>query len=254
MQLAALVLTLVQAATPAAGAPPAPPPAPVPTPTPRPRPVGPVVALDVDAGPRHARHDHDRARHGEGADQRRQLPAVRARRPLRRDDVPPRDAGLHDPGRRLHAGDGGEANPLADPERGDRTGCATRAARWRWRGSTTRTARRASSSSTCATTTGSTSGSAGAGYAVFGAGRRGHGRRRADREVVATSRGPHENVPQASDHHPARAGDTAASRAPSRRRAGRSRSRRARPPRHAEPCYRARRTPSPAPRPWPGRA
>ena len=51
MQLAALVLTLAQAATPAAGAPPAAPqPAPLPTPTPRPRPVGPVVALDVVQG------------------------------------------------------------------------------------------------------------------------------------------------------------------------------------------------------------
>ncbi len=47
MQLAALVLTLAQAATPAAGAPAT---APQPTPTPRPRPVGPVVALDVVQG------------------------------------------------------------------------------------------------------------------------------------------------------------------------------------------------------------
>jgi cyclophilin family peptidyl-prolyl cis-trans isomerase len=48
MHLAALVLTLAQAATPAAGAPAAAQPAP--TPTPRPRPVGPVVALDVVQG------------------------------------------------------------------------------------------------------------------------------------------------------------------------------------------------------------
>jgi peptidyl-prolyl cis-trans isomerase A (cyclophilin A) len=49
MHLAALVLTLAQAATPAAGAP-ASGPQPAPTPTPRPRPVGPVVALDVVQG------------------------------------------------------------------------------------------------------------------------------------------------------------------------------------------------------------
>ena len=83
------------------------------------------------------RHDHARAQQGEGPDHRRELPAVRARRPLRRHGLPPGDAELHDPGRRLRR----PSSPRSRPGRrsGTRPGTAsaTRAGRWRWRAPTT---------------------------------------------------------------------------------------------------------------------
>ena len=49
-----------------------------------------------------ARRHHDRAVQGSGAGLGRELPAVCERRLLRRDDLPPREARVHDPGGRLH--------------------------------------------------------------------------------------------------------------------------------------------------------
>ena len=54
----------------------------------------------------------------EGAEDGRQLPRLRQQGPLRRHRVPPRDQGLHDPGRRLRARHEAEADRRADRERG----------------------------------------------------------------------------------------------------------------------------------------
>ena len=57
---------------------------------------GPVVVIETSIG----RITH-RPRARQGADLGQELPRLRARRPLRRHHLPPRDPGLHGPGRRL---------------------------------------------------------------------------------------------------------------------------------------------------------
>ena len=55
------------------------------------------------------------------------------KRPLRRHRVPPRDPGLHGPGRRLRARHEAEADRRDDPERGQQRPEERPATRWRWR-------------------------------------------------------------------------------------------------------------------------
>ena len=143
----ALVLALVQAQSPS--------PSPAATPdSPGPTPTGPTVVITTSLG-----HHQGRAQQGAVPDHRGQLPEVRPKRLLRRDDLPPRDAELHDPGRRHDAGHAGEADAGAHPQRGQERppqlpGHPRHGAHRR-----TPTARPRSSSSTCATTTAWTSAS-----------------------------------------------------------------------------------------------
>ena len=66
-------------------------------------------------------------------DDRRELPAVRARRPLRQHDLPSRHRRLHDPGRRHGARHEAEADARADRERGGQRAQEQASTRSRWR-------------------------------------------------------------------------------------------------------------------------
>ena len=66
----------------------------------------------------HRGQDPDRALSRRRAEDGRELPRLREGQALRRHAVPPRDPGLHDPGRRIHRRLQAEADPAADPERG----------------------------------------------------------------------------------------------------------------------------------------
>ena len=111
---------------------------------------------------RHDRgHDQARALSRRSAEDRRELPGIREGGPLQRHAVPSRHQGLHDPGRRLHAGFPAEADASrrsrSSPSSRARPGCRTCPARSRWRARAIRTPQRRSSSSTSVTTSGSIS-------------------------------------------------------------------------------------------------
>ena len=66
----------------------------------------------------HGRH-HDRTVSGQGAEDRRQLRAIRQGRFLQRHHFPSRDSDVHDPGRRLDQGTAAQAHARADPQRSE---------------------------------------------------------------------------------------------------------------------------------------
>ena len=139
-----------------------------------------------------------RARRRERAGDGRELPAVRARRPLRQHDLPSRDRRLHDPGRRVRARDAAEAHARAGRARGHERAQEHEATRSRWRAPATRTRRRRSSSSTSATTRSSTSSrpaAKGWGYCVFGKVVEGADVVDKIKDVPTARSGHHENVP-----------------------------------------------------------
>ena len=111
-----------------------------------------------------------------------ELPALRGRGLLRRHDLPPRDPGIHDPGRRLHGRHEAQGGARADQERGRQR--PAQPARHARDGAHQRPAQRdrRSSSSISWTTTSSTTSTGNFGYAVFGRVTAGHGRHRQDRE------------------------------------------------------------------------
>ncbi len=137
----------------------------------------PAGACRQPAGrPRHdRRQDPHRARPGRSAEDGGEFPRLRQRQVLRRHAIPPRDQGLHDPGRRIHRPTSSRSRPVrrsrTRPSRAARRGSPTSRELSRWRAPATRTRRPRSSSSTSTTTSRSTSAKPtpqGYGYVVFG--------------------------------------------------------------------------------------
>ena len=175
---------------------------PRPRPGPRPRPRAPPTPRPTPPPTRTHGGDHDlagpdqgRARQRQVADHRGQLPEVRAGRLLRRHHLPPRDARLHDPGRRHDPGHEGEAHPARPSGTRPRTASATRGARSPWPARTTPTAPPRSSSSTSRTTTASTSASAAPATRSSARWWRGWTSWTRSWACATTAKGAHENVP-----------------------------------------------------------